>query len=739
MIHNAPERYCAFCGLPLPASFSFGANAAAGEIEYCCSGCRTVASVAESERERGAAANGLLRLGLAIFFTMNVMVFTMALWSQDVYSDPSFDTPLAESLRGVFRWAALLFALPVLYLLDRPIAVGVWQSLRRAAITTDLLILLGVTAAYGYSVVSVLRGSGHVYFEVSAMVLVFVSLGRWLEAKGKRRTGESLDALARLLPETVRRQMPQGKFVETPRGEIHTGDVVRVLPGERFAVDGRIIAGQASVDQQLVTGESRAAAKGVDDLVFSGTLNLDGDLRIEVTAADGSETVSRILKLVRAARSARGRHERLADRIAVWFVPAVCAIAMVAGWQQGQLAGWDQGIMTALAVVLIACPCALGLATPLAVWTALGRAARVGVLFRSGLVLERLAHVQHACFDKTGTLTTGSPGASELIVPVDKDRRHVLQVAAHLAVGSTHPLSRSIAQFVRWGSEGLLDLEPVSVETLPGRGLAGNLPGLGRVVLGSRRLMREEGLEWPESFTDDFSDDSQQVGVGWNGMVRGVFKFHEQLRPETGIALEECRQLGLDLRMLTGDEQGKVDAIVEQLNISAYSNQLPEEKASTLRSLANEGGVAMVGDGLNDAPALATADVGVALGCGADVSRDAAGVCLLGDDLRRFPWAVALARQTVSVMKQNLFWAFAYNVAGIALAATGRLNPIWAALAMAASSILVVVNSLRLSHFAEPVTFSEASDETRATNSTLQDAVDWNPKSSDLQLVSMSP
>lgn len=741
MNHDVSERYCAFCGLPLPASFALGVNSAVDEVEYCCSGCRSVASVARAEGEQGAAAGGLLRLGLAIFFTMNVMVFTMALWSQDVYSDPSFATPLAETLRGVFRWAALVFALPVLYLLGRPIAAGVWQALGRGAITTDLLILLGVTAAYAYSAVSVLRGSGHVYFEVSSMVLVFVSLGRWLEAKGKIRTGESLDALARLLPDTVLRETHQGEFLRTPRSEVRTGDVVRVLPGDRFAVDGQISAGRALVDQQIVTGESQAVAKGVGDIVFSGTLNMDGDLRVKVTATDGSETVSRILNMVRAARGAKGRHERLVDKIAVWFIPAVCTIAIVAGWRQGQLAGWDQGILTALAVVLIACPCALGLATPLAVWTALGRAARSGVLFRSGMVLERLAHLRHACFDKTGTLTTGVPATSELLTAENEDRRRVLKVAANVAGGSTHHLSEAIVRFAEQESEEPLNSKPGSVETLPGRGLTSDLPGLGRAVLGSRRFIKEAGLKWPDTIPDDSSEARQQVGIGWDGMVRGVFHFHEQLRPETTAALAACRQLGLELQILTGDEPSRAGAVVGQLEIAAQSNQLPEEKAATLQSLAQEGGVAMIGDGLNDAPALATADVGVALGCGADISRDAAGVCLLGDDLRYFPWAVALSRQTVRVVKQNLFWAFAYNGAGIALAATGRLNPIWAALAMAASSVLVVANSLRLGRFPESAPMPDAgSPETMSkVVSRLQPLADNNTRSPKPQLVSTTP
>ena len=676
---------------------------AAGD-EYCCSGCRTVASVENAGREQGESANSLLRLGIAIFFTMNVMVFTMALWSGDVYAEEAFANPLAGALRGVFRWASLMFSLPVLLLLGKPIAEGVWESLRRKAITTDLLVLLGIAAAYGYSIVSVLRDEGHIYFEVGAMVLVFISIGRWLEAKGKHQTGESLDALAGLLPTTVRRLGAGGAFLEIPREEVRTGDIVRVLPGERVAIDGVISSGSAAVDQQIVTGESRYVEKKVGDRLFSGSLNVDGDLRIEVTAADGEETISRILKLVREARRAKGRHERLADRIATWFVPTVCVIAIAAGWRQGISNSFDQGILTALAVVLISCPCALGLATPMAVWTALGRAANAGVLFRSGMVMERLATVRYACFDKTGTLTTGSPEAGELLVATGEDPQRVCRVAAALAAGSNHALSQAIVRFSQQRGETQPVVEDAEVRSIPGRGLVGEIAGVGQAVLGNRRLMEENRLRWREelgSAAIEGDASPQEVFIGWENVVRGVFYFAEQLRAEATTALEACRDLGLELRMLTGDEQQRAELIGERINIPATSGQLPEDKSTTLESLARQGGVAMIGDGLNDAPALATADVGVALGCGADLSRDTAGVCLLGDDLRSFPWAVGLARQTFRIVKQNLFWAFAYNCCGIALAASGRLNPIWAALAMAASSIMVVTNSLRLGRYPE--------------------------------------
>ena len=603
----------------------------------------------------------------------------------------------------------------MLWLLGAPILEGVWQALRRRAITTDLLILLGVSAAYGYSVISVLRGEGHVYFEVGSMVLVFVSIGRWMEAKGKRRTGESLDALANLLPATVRRLDAAGVFQETPRADVVTGDVLRVLAGERFPVDGRITLGGAHVDEQMVTGESQPTEKICGDAVFSGTLNVDGDLRVEVTAADGRETVSRLIDMVRTARSLKGHQERLADRIATWFVPAVCLIAIAAAWQQGESHGLDQGILTGLAVVLIACPCALGLATPMAVWTSLGRAAKSGVLFRSGLVMERLAAVEFACFDKTGTLTSGKPSVVAVLVAEGQTSETILEVAATVAAGSVHPLSQAIEQYASEQLASWVPSETPTVDTVPGKGLRAELQQQKDVWVGSRRLMEESQFDWPTGLVNDLAahETTQQVFVGWDGQVRGAFCFGEVVRPEVTEAIAACRSLGLELQLLTGDGASRAEAIGEQFSVAAKSDQLPEDKVAAVRELSRQGCVAMVGEGLNDAPALAAADVGVALGCGADVSRDAAGVCLLADDLRKFPWAVGLARTTGRVVKQNLFWAFTYNCIGIAMAATGRLNPIWAALAMAVSSLLVVANSLRLGHYPESLLVT---DETMPTD-----------------------
>ena len=380
---------CAYCGLPLAASWYRSEHAETARPAYCCIGCRIAASVTDASGAEGHIRWMMARLGISIFFSMNVMVFSMALWSQDLYGvSPGEESALAGVLWQLFRYLGLLFSLPVLFLLGGPIVDNVAQSVRRGVITTDVLILLGVLAAYLYSAVSVFRGVGHVYFEIACIVLVMVTLGRWLEATGKHRASEIMDGLADLLPDKVR-ILRDDSIQMVPRDELVVGDCLSVLPGERFAVDGRILVGVAEVDEQILTGESMPVVKQPGDPVYSGTLNAQGDLQVEVTAAAGNETVSRMIDMIRRARLGTGRYARLADRVATWFVPVVLIIALAAGAYHTLVTGVDTGILASLAVVLIACPCALGIATPMAVWCALGHAARRQVLLHSGSALEQ--------------------------------------------------------------------------------------------------------------------------------------------------------------------------------------------------------------------------------------------------------------------------------------------------------------------------------------------------------------
>jgi len=703
---ECPSDCCAYCGLPLGGGWwGTSKSAAAMEPDYCCFGCRFAAAV---RHERGAAGEiqwTLWRLGLAIFFTMNVMVFSLELWAQDLYQGGATGAgSLVEPWRDVFRYLCLLLALPVLGLLGAPLAENAWRNLRDGRPATELLLLAGVAASYVFSAVSVFRGQGHLYFEVGCAVLVMVTLGRWLEAMGKLRTTDALDALEKLLPEQVR-LVRDGLEQETPLALVTIGDRVRVQAGERFGVDGRIVRGLAAVDQQIISGESRPVVKEPGDKVFAGTLDLDGDLLVETTAAAGAGALERLIDAVQRARLAKGHYQRLADCVAAWFLPIIALLALVAlawHWRQD---GFDTGLMAAMSVVLIACPCALGLATPMAVWAALGRASQAQVLFRSGEALERLARVRAIAFDKTGTLTSGDAVVDQFVVDAEdatvglSNVEDVLACATSVAAGSTHGLSRAIGTF----ADGRVIVpEAARIRAIPGRGLRAEFTHRDADVwLGNERLMEESHLAISpllRRVLQRAHDDGQPlVCVGWQGRVRAVFTFREELRPAAVAALARCRQAGLHVAVLTGDHMACGAALGAQLNVPVEAELLPEGKVAALARLrARHGAVAMVGDGINDAPALAAADVGIALGCGADLSRESADVCLLGNDLDGVLGAVLLAQRTVRVIRQNLFWSFAYNALGIGLALSGWLNPIWAAVAMVVSSLLVVTNSLRL-------------------------------------------
>ncbi len=701
---------CDYCGLPLRGS---ARKRAQREPEYCCFGCRFAAAINDERGDCGAVRWTLTRLGLGVFFTMNESVFSMALWTGDVYARDPTGGVKAATLEELFRYLSLLFALPVLWLLGGPLAANAWRDLRASRFSVDLLLVAGVVASFAYSMVNVFRGAGQIYFEVGCVVLTMVTLGRWLEAAGKLKTTESLSALEKLLPESARVRR-NDRWVTIPLGGLESGDVVRVLPGERLPTDGRVINAVVSVDEQLLTGESRPAVKEPGDALLGGALNLDGDLWMEVSAPASAGTLSRLIEAVRAARLRKGRYERTADCAAAWFTPAVTAIAFGTFVAHTAAFGWDAGLMASLAVVLIACPCALGIATPMAIWAALGKASQNQVLFRHGEALERLATIRAIRFDKTGTLTTGVAELSDAVMDADVDQVQIRSVVTALAAGSNHILAKALAEYCGAGDQEIpLD----NIVTVPGRGLRARRSDTGaQVVLGNLPFMREQGLllTGPVATRANRAlDDGESLTlVGWNDRVRAVFVFQEQLRDEVRPALRQCESLGIDLAVLTGDHAARGRALGQELGIRVESELLPEQKLAAIARAQRElGPVAMVGDGVNDAPAMAASDVGIAMGSGADLTRDAASICLIANDLARLPWAIDLARSTVRIIRQNLFWAFAYNVVGILLAAAGWLNPIWAAAAMVISSLFVVANSLRLRSAAladEPVDNDEA-------------------------------
>jgi len=656
---------CSHCGLPIPGAAPPPAAAVEQEPEYCCFGCRLAADIVREGTAAGELGQTCQRLGLSIFLSLNVMIFTMWLWTQDVYGPGGANgSQTAVVLWNVCRYACLVFSLPVLWMLGRPVAEEAWQSLRRGAPTTDLLLIAGTVAAYAYSLVSTIRGGGPVYFEVGCAVLVLVTVGRFLEARGKQQAAAALESLEKLLPDEVRKVVA-GEVRNIPLSAVVVGDRLAVRAGERIPSDGRIVRGTASIDAGILTGESLPLVRETGDDVLGGTLNLDGDLTIEVTALPRCGTWQRLLDSMRTARQMKGRHQRLADLIARWFMPAVAVVAAATFAYHFRTGGFDQGLLAALAVVLVACPCALGLATPLAVWAGLGRAAQAQVLFRNGEALERLAGVRVAAFDKTGTLTDGRAVVEQFVNVGDHSADEVLARATAVAAVADHDLSRAV---VAYGRVQQVDVVPArNVRTLPGRGLVAEFDNQAdRVFVGNERLMLESQQDFSlaaRRAIDRFTADALPiVCVGWNRRVQAVIGFREQLREAAWSALEACRRTGLHVEVQTGDHAARGQALTRSLEVAVRAELTPEGKVAALAELRRHyGPVAMIGDGLNDAPALTAADVGIALGCGADVSRQSADVCLLGNDLARVAWSIGLARRTVRTVRQNLFWSFFYT------------------------------------------------------------------------------
>ncbi len=634
----------------------------------------------------------MTRLGMAVFFTMNVMVFTMLLWS-----DRGATEPAAIAFYGLARHACLLFTAPVMVLLGGPLFGEAARELVLRRPSLNLFLAVGVAAAFLLSVHAVVTDRGHVYFEVACMVLVAVTLGKWLEAAGKLRTTEALRTLRTLLPDRVRRLSRTGEEI-VALADTRVGDRLRVLPGERLPTDGRIVEGRSAIDERTVSGESVPIVRETGDSVASGTEVVDGPLVVEVTAAPGAGTLERLIDAVTAAATAGTRHQRLAERLAAWFLPVVIVAAATAFTVQASGAGWTSegiaaGMMAAIAVVVVSCPCALGLATPMALWAAVGCAARRHVLVRDADAFVRLGDAAIFCFDKTGTLTTGL-AVRDIHAEGGTGTDRVLAVAAALAHGSTHVLSRAIEHETT--RLGVAAAQVSQVRVIAGRGIEGRLADGQIARLGSEAWIATVIGDASAPTDPDWPSCRLSIAAGAAGRIT----FDESTRPEARAAIEALRAAGAETWLLSGDRASRATAVAETLGMRSAAPLLPEEKLAFVRSHAP---AVMVGDGINDAPALAAADVGVALGCGADVSRWTASICLLRDDLGELPWLVSLARRTGRTIRWNLFWAFGYNAACIPLAATGVVHPAVAAAAMVASSLFVVSGTLALAREATDV------------------------------------
>ncbi|WP_282876748.1 heavy metal translocating P-type ATPase [Pseudomonas peli] len=600
-------------------------------------------------------------------------------------------------------WLQFALATPVQFIFGARFYRAAWSALRARAGNMDQLVAIGTSAAYGLSLyqwaMSPAGSMPHLYFEASAVIITLILLGKYLESRAKRQTSSAIRALQALRPERALR-LRDGTEQWVALGELQLGDAIVVKPGERFPVDGLVREGQSHADEALISGESLPQPKQPGDSVTAGAINGEGRLLVETTALGAETVLSRIIRLVEDAQAAKAPIQKLVDKVSQVFVPSVLLIALATllGWLLIG-ADFETALLNAVAVLVIACPCALGLATPTAIMAGTGVAARHGILIKDAEALEIAHSVTLVAFDKTGTLTSGAPRIAHLRA-VDSDTTQLLQLAGALQRGSEHTLAKAVLDQC---TEQQLSLADVSnSKALAGRGIAGQI-GERQLALGNKHLLEEHVLHHDELAADALTWEAEGRTLSWllelapQPQVLGLFAFGDTLKPGAADAIAALTAQGIASHLISGDNPGSVKAVADALGISAaHAEVLPADKAAIISELKKHAVVAMVGDGINDAPALAAADVGIAMGSGTDVAMHAAGITLMRGDPRLVADALDISRRTYNKIRQNLFWAFAYNLVGIPLAVAGLLNPMLAGAAMALSSVSVVSNALLL-------------------------------------------
>jgi Cu+-exporting ATPase len=660
---------------------------------FCSESCARVYSQPEQELKAMKRRVAVTLVGVVAVAGLRVLVtfgLVAALMAFTVIGNMS-----------VYSLAIFIVSTPVVWIAGWPIILGAYKSLRNRAINMDVLVSAGVIAGWMYGAINAIfpqiASGGEGYLEVSVGILAFVLLGKYIEESIRRKSAASIRRLLELQPTTAR-LLKDGKEVEVSIDELQVNDTIIVKPGEKIPTDGVVIAGYSSVDEKLITGESIPIEKNVGSEVIGATMNKNGLLQIKATRVGEDTALSQIVHLVEEAQSSSAPVQRFADRVVERFVPIVFSVAAVSFTYWYITTGFQTAFFALLAVILIACPCALGIATPTAILAGVGKGAEYGVLLRSGEYVEKARRLRTIVFDKTGTLTKGEPSVTDILPYGSYSEKDVLRFAATAEKGSEHPLAEAITKAAQQAGTSIPNAE--SFEALPGLGVRCAVENK-KILLGNRKLMEQEKVptEQLESDLQELEEQGKTAMIlAVDGKPAGIVAAMDTPKEDAKEAIGKLKSMKLEVAMLTGDNERTAKAIAKQLNIdTVIANVLPWEKVNAIKKMQSEGKtVAMVGDGINDAPALAQADIGIAIGSGTDIAKETGGIVLIKDDLRDVALGVELSKKTMMKINTNLFWAFIYNTVMIPVAAVGLLNPMFAAGAMAISSLTVVANSATL-------------------------------------------
>ncbi|WP_457622829.1 heavy metal translocating P-type ATPase [Persephonella sp.] len=683
---------CFQCGIPItgkPVKY----NIEGKTEDFCCFGCYLIYKTTGLKGDEGTAVAFLGKFGFGYFLAM--IVFMLSTYLYGAHLTP--DDPQAQMFVGFIKYVVLILATPVMILLGYPILKNAFTG-GRINLNTDTLIAIGAFSAYFLSVYSVFTNKHSIYFETATMILVLVTFGRYLETSSRAKASNFMKKLMELSPEkaTVIRD---GKEIEIPRDDIKLGEILKVKPGDKIPADGIVIDGQGHVDESLLTGEIKPVLKKVGDEIYTGTVNIDGSFKIKVNKPAEDWTLNRFINLMREIRASKAPINRLSDKIAAFFLPLVLILATGAFIYWFYVEGFEKALIVTMSVLLISCPCAFSIGAPLALWIGLGEAMREGIIIRGADVLEKLSSVKYIFFDKTGTITDRNMTVSYLKL----EDREILKKVCCLEKNSEHPLGKSFVTYCE--KQGInCDCKVEDFKVHFGFGVEGIVDGE-KIYVGSKKFMEKLGYTIPEELREIEIKGEEEgnipVFISTDREVKGIVLFSQKIKDEAPIVFNVLKKLKIKFEVLTGDTPYFAKIIKNKLGIeNVRAGLLPEDKLKIISEKKREGKtVAMVGDGINDAPALAEADIGIAMGCGTDLTRESANISLLGDDLRKVPLVILLSKKVKKVIYTNMFWAFIYNIIGIGIALMGMLNPIIAAIAMVLSSAFVIANSVRVKNW----------------------------------------